>query len=189
MQAGVCMAPCRSMGCMEELLIRKAGGPDLVALQAIGRATFQETVAASNSPEDMAEYMGKQFGGEQMAAEPAYPGSRFFLAEHSGRTVGYLKLNSGSAQTEPMGPVAVEIERIHVLRECCGSGVGQQLCNKALDVARTLGARSPWLGVWEHNSRAIAFYRRNGFEEFGEHLFMHGNNEQRNVLMRRRVGE
>ncbi len=88
-----------------------------------------------------------------------------------------------------MGPDAVEIERIYVLRECQGAGVGQQLRNNALDVARSLGARTVWLGVWEHNSRAIAFYRRNGFEEFGEHLFMPGSDEQRDVLMRKKVGE
>ncbi len=73
---------------MEELLIWKAGGADLAALQAIGRATFMVTVAASNSPEDMAKYMDEQFCGEHMAAEPAHPGSRFFLAEQAGRTAG-----------------------------------------------------------------------------------------------------
>lgn len=75
---------------------------------------------------------------------------------------------------------------------CCGNvkvPAWANSCATTPDVARSLGARTVWLGVWEHNSRAIAFYRRNGFEEFGEHLFMPGSDEQRDVLMRKKVGE
>ena len=41
-----------------------------------------------------------------------------------------------------------------------------------------------WLGVWEHNSNAISLYRHRGYEEFDQHVFMFGKQEQRDVLMR-----
>lgn len=173
---------------MNALELRKIDRNGLAELQAIGRITFQETFAGANSPEDMAKYVEEQFSTQRVLAELVDPHSQFFLAEREGRTIGYLKLNSGAAQTEPMGEDAVEIERIYVLREFHGHGVGQRLCNKALEVAHTLGAETIWLGVWERNPQAIAFYRRNGFAEFGEHVFKLGDDEQRDVLMRRSVG-
>lgn len=172
---------------MHQPLIRKAGRPDLATVQAIARATFQETFGGANSPGDMAKYVEEQFSTRRVLAELVDPCSQFFLAEREGRTIGYLKINSGSAQTEPMGEDAMEIERIYVLREFHGHGVGQRLCDKALEVAHALGAETIWLGVWERNPRAIAFYRRNGFAEFGEHVFKLGDDEQRDVLMRRGV--
>jgi ribosomal protein S18 acetylase RimI-like enzyme len=45
-----------------------------------------------------------------------------------------------------------------------------------------------WLGVWEHNPRAIAFYRKFGFEVVGEHAFMLGQELQRDLIMTARVG-
>jgi len=42
-----------------------------------------------------------------------------------------------------------------------------------------------WLGVWEHNPRAIAFYRKWGFEAVGEHVFVVGTDPQRDLVMTR----
>jgi ribosomal protein S18 acetylase RimI-like enzyme len=41
-----------------------------------------------------------------------------------------------------------------------------------------------WLGVWERNRRAIDFYSRFGFQKFGEHVFMVGNDAQTDWLMK-----
>ncbi|MDQ2855211.1 MAG: GNAT family N-acetyltransferase, partial [Acidobacteriota bacterium] len=42
-----------------------------------------------------------------------------------------------------------------------------------------------WLGVWEHNGRARAFYRKWKFVEFGEHIFQLGEDPQNDILMAR----
>jgi diamine N-acetyltransferase len=53
------------------------------------------------------------------------------------------------------------------------------------DTARQAGARTLWLGVWERNPRAIAFYAKCGFTDVGEQAFMVGSDRQRDRVMAR----
>lgn len=45
------------------------------------------------------------------------------------------------------------------------------------------GSDVVWLGVWERNARAIAFYKKYGFVERGEHVFLLGHDRQRDIVM------
>ncbi len=56
--------------------------------------------------------------------------------------------------------------------------------NKAIEVAKEKGTHYVWLGVWEENLRAIAFYKKNGFEEFDKHIFKLGDDEQTDIMMK-----
>lgn len=169
---------------MDSIRIRAAGLNDVHSLQAIGRATFAETFSAANTAENMAAYLRDGFSLDKLSAELQDPGSRFFLAELDGQVIGYLKVNLGTSQTEIKDQRSMEIERIYVLGNYHGGGVGQLLYDKALAIAKELGASYVWLGVWERNPRAIAFYRRNGFVEFDKHVFKLGNDEQTDIMMR-----
>jgi ribosomal protein S18 acetylase RimI-like enzyme len=66
-------------------------------------------------------------------------------------------------------------------------GVARKLMLACLDEMRARRSDVVWLGVWEHNPRAIAFYRKFGFAEVGEHIFPLGRDPQRDVLMSRSV--
>ena len=132
----------------------------------------------------MAEYLANNLGHERFQAELAHPDSQFFVAERGEKVVGYLKLNHGDAQTEPKGPEALEIERIYVLQQYHGTQVGALLYQQALSIAQARNAPYIWLGVWEENPRAIRFYQKQGFVEFGEHIFQLGDDAQRDVLMK-----
>ena len=59
--------------------------------------------------------------------------------------------------------------------------------NEVLRLARERAADHLWLGVWEHNPRAIAFYRKYGFREVGEHVFQLGRDPQRDLILVRSV--
>jgi ribosomal protein S18 acetylase RimI-like enzyme len=98
--------------------------------------------------------------------------------------IGYLKLNFGQSQTELKDRKAVEIERIYVLKTFHGKHVGQQLYDKAIEIARQKAAEYVWLGVWEENPRAIQFYRKNGFVEFDKHIFKVGDDLQTDIMMK-----
>lgn len=101
--------------------------------------------------------------------------------------MGYLKLNTAHAQTEPQAADALEIERIYVLSSYHGGGVGQALYHHAMSVAEDRKASYVWLGVWEHNHRALRFYEKNGFIAFGTHIFQLGNDQQTDILMKKSV--
>jgi len=109
------------------------------------------------------------------------PGNEFLKTD---TVIGYLKLNFGESQTELKGDKALEIERIYVLKEFHGKKVGQLLYDKAIQVATETKADYVWLGVWEENPRAIAFYKKNGFVEFDKHIFRLGDEEQTDIMMK-----
>jgi ribosomal protein S18 acetylase RimI-like enzyme len=166
------------------VIIRPASHLDLAALQAIGRKTFAETFADSNSEENLAAYLAAGFSEDKLKAELQNDNSQFYFALQKEEVIGYLKVNWGDAQSEKQNPHALEIERIYVLQQYHGTQVGALLYQQALSIAQTRKAPYIWLGVWEENPRAIRFYQKQGFVEFGEHIFQLGDDAQRDVLMR-----
>ena len=160
---------------------------DVSILRGIARDTFIETFSEANKAEDMERYLTENFSEEQLARELSNPDSFFYVAEVNGHVVGYLKLNTARAQTEPQAADALEIERIYVLGSYHGGGVGQALYHHAMSVAEDRKASYVWLGVWEHNHRALRFYEKNGFTAFGTHIFQLGNDQQTDILMQKSV--
>lgn len=167
------------------MIINKALIGDLEILQGLGRQTFSETFADSNSEEAMSTYLEESFSTEKMKSELSNPYSYFFIAWEGEVPVGYLKLNSAPAQTELQDDTSLEIERIYVKKSHHGQKIGQLLYDKALETARLLKKTYLWLGVWEENLRALQFYRKNGFEEFGTHTFRLGDDDQTDLMMKK----
>jgi len=167
------------------IFLKKVEPKDLSNLQQIGRETFYETFSQGNTAEDMAKYLSESFSTEKLLGEINNPCSNFYLALDNNQVIGYLKINFGDAQTENQLENAFEIERIYVLKTYQGKDVGQLLFNKALQLANEQHADFVWLGVWEENHRAIRFYQKNGFVEFGKHIFKLGADEQTDLLLKK----
>lgn len=53
----------------------------------------------------------------------------------------------------------------------------------AIAAARSRGATALWLGVWERNPRARAFYGKSGFTDVGSQTFLLGTDEQTDRVM------
>lgn len=170
---------------MEDIVIRKVTLEDLNLLQEIGRKTFFETFSESNTEENMAKYLEDGFSIGKLTEELNNEHSEFYFAVLDGKVIGYLKLNFGQSQTELQDSSGLEIERIYVLQEYHGKKVGQVLYDKAMRVADEKKVSYVWLGVWEENPRAIRFYQKNGFVEFDKHIFVLGDDEQTDIMMRK----
>ena len=165
--------------------IRQLTLADLDQLQSISRTTFHETFAADNSEADMAHYLEHNLSASRLAQELVNPESRFYFAEDDdGNALGYLKTNTGAAQSEPQDPQALEIERIYVLSAHHGQGVGTALYRQARHDAEQQGAPYLWLGVWEHNRSALQFYQKHDFTAFTSHTFTLGSDAQTDILMK-----
>jgi len=154
-------------------------------LSELGARTFAETFAADNTPEDLAAYMATSFNVAQQSAELKDPASTFLIAELDGRAAGYAKLHDGKPEQGVEGAKPVELVRLYVSREWLGRGIGEQLMRACLDEARQAGHETIWLGVWERNARAQAFYRKWNFRPVGEHEFQLGADLQRDILLER----
>ena len=169
---------------MTNFTIRSINLKDLQALQAISKQTFTETFASSNSKENMDKYLNESLSLEKLTEELNNPNSLFYFIEDNHTPIGYLKLNMGASQTELNDNTTLEIERIYVTQAYQGKKVGQQLYEKAIQVAKDKGVEYIWLGVWEENHKAIQFYTKNGFTAFDKHIFTLGDEAQTDIMMK-----
>ncbi|MBC7919489.1 MAG: GNAT family N-acetyltransferase [Ferruginibacter sp.] len=165
--------------------VRPVTPANLSTLIQLSRQTFTEAFGSQNKPENMDAYVSRAFSEAQLGEEVRDPRARFFLALAGPEPVGYAKLRQGKQPAELEGYHAVEIQRIYVLASAKGQGIGKRLMQSCLDTARSEGYGVVWLGVWEHNPRAIAFYRQWGFEVFSAYLFPFGDEDQTDLLMRK----
>lgn len=163
--------------------IRKASVHDVEVLQQIGKQTFIETFSDFNTHENMSTYLNVAFSTEKILDELRNIYSEFYFAISGESIVGYLKINLENSQTEKKLDNSLEIERIYVLKSFHRKEVGQNLLNKAIEIAKDKSLRYVWLGVWEQNLKAIRFYEKNGFKAFDKHIFRLGNDEQIDLMM------
>ncbi len=161
-----------------------AGPDDVSALVEAGRQTFYETFHNTISEENLLQYLDDSFHPDKIREELTHPESYFYLARINGAVAGYLKVNTGKAQTEAQEETALEVERIYVTKEWHGKSVGQALMDHALEIARDKKATYVWLGVWPKNYRAVRFYQKYGFEVFDTHTFHTGREYQTDYLMK-----
>jgi len=171
----------------ETVTIQKVTLADADVLLALSKKTFFHFFAHLNKPEDMEAYAAVAFTPQKIQSELSNPNSHFFFAMLDDEIAGYLKLNYGAAQTELQDPEAVEIERIYVLAEHHGKKIGHQFIDFTLKEATTKNLQYVWLGVWEHNKKALAFYKKHGFELFSSHEFVLGSDKQTDLLMRKTI--
>ena len=169
------------------LKIRRGTVADAGLLAELGARTFSETFAAANTPENFAAYMAKSFNVAQPAAELQEPGSIFLIAEVDGKAAGYARLLDGEPEQCVKGAKPIELVRLYVSSDWLGRRLGGELMRACLDEARQTGHETIWLGVWEENPRAQAFYRKWEFRTVGEHIFRLGSDLQRDLVMERPV--
>jgi len=164
--------------------LKRAAIDDLLEIQSISRRTFYNTFAAFNTEADMQHYLEHDLSLEQLHREMQDPQTEFYLAFSEGTTsIGFLKLHHGVPQTAPFAGSALEIARIYIDVPYFGSSLAPQMMQLAYDRADERHCRYVWLGVWEHNPRAIRFYEKQGFRAFGTHDFILGSDRQTDILM------
>ena len=170
-----------------DVIIRRAKADDAGLLAELGARTFSETFAADNTAENIAAYLASSFNLGQQTNELADPAATFLIAEVGRVAAGYAKLHAGKPAEEIEGAKPVELARLYVSREWLGRGVGEALMSACVAEAREAGHETIWLGVWQRNPRAQAFYRKWNFRVVGEHAFQLGSDPQTDILMERAV--
>lgn len=167
------------------IVIRRAVVSDAAAVASFGARTFADAFAADNTPDDMATYLSHAFGEPQQRGEIEDAGVVTLVAESGVDLVAYAQVR----RTAYAGaPGSVELRRFYVDRAWHGSGIASRLMQAADEAARGLARGTIWLGVWERNTRAIAFYRKCGFEVVGSQTFVLGNDRQTDHIMTRALG-
>ena len=159
---------------MTTLLIRPATVDDVDVLCRLGAATFRETYRAISDPGEVDEYADTHFSAAKVAAWFSRPCARTLLACVGESPVGYAHVRSAKVPACVADRKAVELSRLYLLASAQGSGVGGALIAAALADVVALGGRTVWLGAYDKNVKALAFYARRGFVQVGTHEFEFG---------------
>ena len=163
--------------------VRQAGSDDVPLLAALAGRLFEEAFAKDNRPEDMARYLTENLSAPILLRELQEPGAQMLLLEQDGEPVGWAHLIPSPAGERGQHPF--QIRRFYVDARWHGTGASAALLSAVLQWARAAGADAVWLGVWEHNRRAQAFYRKHGFAPVGRQPFQLGSDLQMDdVLLR-----
>lgn len=169
------------------LTIREAGLAEAPLIANMSRRTFYDTFAASNKAADMDKFMDEQFTFEKLVEEVGAPGNLFLLAFAGEDVQGYARLRFNNNPPSLGNRKAMEIARLYVEKTAIGTGIGHCLMEQCIERAKLAGCEQVWLGVWEHNKRAIRFYEKNGFVKFAVHPFILGDDVQTDWLMKKQL--
>ncbi len=165
------------------MTIRPVKSIEVDTLRAISLETFTDTFKGTTSEANFTHYVDEAYKKETLSQELQDPACHFFFIENDGVIVGYCKLNEEKAQSESDFPNSLEIERIYIRPDHKRQGYGSQLIEFAESFARQKELGSLWLGVWEHNKKAQAFYQAKGFHRISEHSFWMGDDEQTDWIL------
>ena len=165
------------------LQIRRAVQDDIPALCTLGARTFRETYLESSDPDEVEAYAATAFTPDKVGLWLSHPRAATLLVIDNGAPVGYAHVLRDAVPECVGDPDAAMLSRLYLAREAQGLGLGRLLMGAALEAAAALGARTVWLGVYERNPRAIAFYASWGFERVGSYAFEMGGTTYQDPVM------
>lgn len=174
-------------GIMDAINIRTCALADLNLLREISIITSNETFRAQNDSDVMDQYLKTAYSEGRLRSELQNPNSQFYFVYVGEVLAGYLKLNQLDAQTEFQEENALEVERIYILTSFKGRGIGKRLIQFSEQQAKALGKEILWLGVWEKNYNALAFYKKMDFVIFGSHAFQMAHELQTDYVMKKQI--
>jgi GNAT superfamily N-acetyltransferase len=163
--------------------IRAATIADAAVLAELARRTFYDTFASTNDPTDMALFLAESYGVDQQTLELNNRDITTLLAEEDGEAIAFAQIRAGHVPDCVSGAEPIELWRFYVAHQWHGRGIAQSLMDRVKTEARLRGAKTLWLGVWERNDRARAFYVKCGFTDAGEHIFLFGTDPQTDLVM------
>lgn len=160
---------------------------DAAELAAFAERIFRQTFGEQNTPENMDAFCARTYGERLQRRELEDPAWHTILVRDGESLAGYAQVRQGAAPACVTGPDPVELQRIYVDSAWHGQGVARALIDEVFAIARRLGGRTLYLGVWEHNHRALSFYRKLGFVEVGERTFLLGSAVDRDLYLARSI--
>lgn len=182
----------------EKFSLRVATPEDAAALGALASRTFSETFGHLYPPEQLSAFIAETYNIDTMRSDIACTDKYTVLLfpkqtsdgdddQQQLTPCGYGMLHDKSVrpgEDPALTELSLEVKRVYVDSAFHGSGVAYLLMEHLMGVVRAKPQprRHVWLGVWEHNLKAQKFYAKYGFQEVGEHVFLVGETQDRDLL-------
>jgi len=167
-----------------QLRFQKCQATDLELLVQVSKSTFSTAFEKANNADDFKTYIDQAFSRKTLSSELNNANTSFYFVFDNTNLVGYFKLNENDAQTDLKTTKSLELERIYILENFQGNGIGKWILEEVKKIAKSKQKKFLWLGVWEENVGAIRFYKKQGFSKFGTHPYYVGSDKQTDWLMR-----
>jgi GNAT superfamily N-acetyltransferase len=165
--------------------LRAARPEDALCLGVLGTQVFLDTYATTGIRPTLAREVLAAFATARIESLLAQPGMQWIVAECEAHLIGFAQLALGSAHPQVIAEAPAELSRLYVQEPFTGLGVGSALLHAAEALARQAGCGELWLTPWVHNLRALRFYGKRGYADFGAAWFeFEGERHENRVLAR-----
>jgi len=155
-------------------VIRPASPHDAALLARFAAQAFADTYRGLDDEQEIADYVAEHFTAEVMAGVIADTACTTLLAWLGDELAGYAVLRGKPPPACVGGGAPLQLWRLYLGQAFTGRGLGAQLMTAVRTEARRHGAQTLWLGVYDRNVRAVAFYKRFGFAQVGTSEFLFG---------------
>lgn len=157
-----------------DIIIRLATPADIPALATLAADAFRQTYRGLDPDEDIESYVAKHFNHDELSRQLADPASTMLLAAAPDQLLGYAQIKRSEAPACVSGPAPLELARLYLCLQAKGQGLGGRMMRAVQAEARRLNRQTLWLGVYDRNVHAVAFYQRFGFVTVGNKAFEFG---------------
>jgi ribosomal protein S18 acetylase RimI-like enzyme len=157
------------------LQIMRADVSNAAMIATIGKKAFRASFEhLFKSREELFEYLEYTYDPVKLAKSIRKENNYYFLAWLNGEPVGFAKVKKDSLNDQIESISQIELQKIYVLKECQGRGVGTALLNEVKNLARDIYPDYIWLDTHISNEKAIRLYERSGFKKIGKYHFTIG---------------
>jgi diamine N-acetyltransferase len=150
-----------------QVALRAATHEDALCLSVLAMQVFLDTYATQGIRPAIAREVLGGYSKDVFRTAIADPTTRLLVAESAAHMIGFAQITLGTSHALAPSGTQAELLRLYVQEPFTGRGVGTQLLLGAEALAADAGASVLWLTPWVHNHRAIAFYTRRQYQDFG----------------------
>jgi len=136
---------------------------DLALVYSITRDAYSLNFSHHWEDGGLPIYLEDVFGEKVLKSELNNPSIQYYIAFVDEYPAGFMKLHLYSNLPGLDPQMGIELEKLYVLPDYKGVGIGQQFLSLAFRVAKDLKKEILWLAVLDKNEPAIAFYEKAGF--------------------------
>ncbi len=147
---------------------RAATVADIPLLRDLAQQIWRTCYSAIISADQIEFMLGWMYSEEQIRKEISDGVAWEVVEDEQGKPVGFIAFHLESDGR-------MKLNKLYVLPEVQGKGIGSAALRHIFESAAELGARAVWMQVNKANHRAIGAYKKAGFHIAEEAVFEIGN--------------
>ena len=170
-----------------KIALRPATQADALRIGVLATQVFLDTYAFTGITEEVANEVREAFSTATFAKILDKPSTFITVAVHGAALVGFAQTTIGTPQ--PLAPDGepAELDRLYVQEPFAGHGIGSRLLLSHEALAARQGAAVLWLSPWVGNQRALRFYAKHEYEDYGLVFFHMGRHKVENRVYAKRL--